>query len=124
MNRDLSRLKNGEKLTFVIAATCTFGKFDDPRDPSFTEALIWEENAGAIGVLAASRGVYNGPNVNFNKKFYSHLFPGGAASKPLGDAYLSATSGTVNYQKFHLYADPSMRLADPRQKIKIYCHGI
>jgi len=119
MNRDLKRIKNEGKLPFLIAATCSFGKYDDPRDPSFSEALIWEENVGAIAILAASRGVTNYANVNFNQKFYNSLFYNGSASRPLGEAYMIANDDDVNYQKFHLFADPSMRLADPRQTVKI-----
>jgi peptidase C25-like protein/flagellar hook capping protein FlgD len=119
MNRDLNRLQNEGKLSIFIAATCTFGKYDNPLDPSFTEALIWRENSGAIGVIAASRAVYNSSNVNFNTKYYESLFPNGAASRRLGDALVLATSTSSNYQKFHLFADPSMFPADPRNIIEI-----
>jgi len=119
MNRDLNRLQNEGKLTIIIAATCTFGKYDNPLDPSFSEALIWRENSGAIGVIAASRAVYNSSNVAFNTNFYKRLFPAGAASRRLGDAVLMATSTSSNYQKFHLFSDPSMFPADPRNIVEI-----
>ena len=119
MNRDLNRLQNEGKLSIFIAATCTFGKYDNPLDPSFTEALIWRENSGAIGVISAGRAVYNEPNVTFNTNFYNSLFPNGGASRRLGDALLLSVGTSSNYQKFHLFADPSMFPADPRNTIEI-----
>ena len=65
MNRDLNRIQNEDKFSIFIAATCTFGKYDNPLDPSFTEALIWKENSGAIAVISASRAVYSGENYYF-----------------------------------------------------------
>jgi hypothetical protein len=119
MSRDLNRIQNDGKITFWIAATCDFGKYDDPEDPSFTEALIWEENRGAIGVLSSSRLVYSNENYEMNRNFLSRLFPGGAASRRLGEAMLLASGYGANDQKYHLFADPTMYLADPRKQITV-----
>ncbi len=119
MSRDLNRIQNEGKLTFWVAATCDFGKYDDPEDPSFTEALIWVENRGAIGVLSSSRLVYSNENYEINRDFFIQLFPNGEASRRLGEAMLDATGFGANDQKYHLFADPTMYLADPRKSIRI-----
>ena len=128
MSRDLNRINNPGKLPFVIAATCDFGKFDDPHEPSFSEALIWKKESGAIAVLSATRLVYSGDNAAFNTRFYQNLFPNGSPSIHLGDAWLASIYSSsfsnslysnVNDQKYHLFADPSMHLADPRGKVQI-----
>lgn len=119
LNRDLNRINNPGKMPFLIAATCDFGKYDDPLAPSFTEALIWKKNSGMIGALASVRLVYAGENAAFNSRFYQQLFPGGSSSITLGMAKLLATQSTVNDQKYHLFADPTMPLADPKSRIKI-----
>ena len=119
MNRDLERISNEGKLSLFTAATCDFGKYDDPNEPSFSEALIWRENAGAIGVIAATRLVYSGQNYEFTRKFYKYLFPFGQPSTTLGTAKFLSTGSGVNDQKYHLFADPTMHLADPRSKIEI-----
>ena len=128
MSRDLNRINNPGKLPFIIAATCDFGKFDDPHEPSFSEALIWKKESGAIAVLSATRLVYSGDNAAFNTRFYRNLFPNGAPSIHLGNAWLLSIYGSsfsnsrysnVNDQKYHLFADPSMHLADPRGKVQI-----
>lgn len=119
MNRDLNRIQNEGKFSIFIAATCTFGKYDNPLDPSFSEALIWKENSGAIAVIAAARAVYSGENFTFNKNFLINQFPNGGPSRRMGDALLLSTLSSSNYQKYHLFGDPSMYPADPRNEILI-----
>jgi hypothetical protein len=119
MSRDLSRIQNEGRVTFWIAATCDFGKFDDPKEPSFTEALIWAEKQGAIGVVSSSRLVSSTDNYYFNRALLTDLFENGDASKRLGDAFLAASGAESNDQKYHLFGDPSMYLADPRNEARI-----
>jgi hypothetical protein len=122
MASDLPRIQNEGKLTFWIAATCDFGKYDDPFTPSFSEALIWQENRGAIAVLSSARLVYAHDNARFNRDFLRNWCPAGQSSVRLGDAMLLATvrsGGGVNDQKYHLFGDPSMFLADPRGNMQI-----
>ena len=120
MNRDIPRIQNERKLALWIAATCTFGKFDDANDICFSEALIRRKNAGAIGVVSAARPVDAGSNVEFNERFYISIFPSDFTRRRVGDGYLLASlNGGTNYQKFHLFADPSMYLAAPNNFVTI-----
>ncbi|NOX88799.1 MAG: type IX secretion system sortase PorU [Calditrichaeota bacterium] len=123
MDRDYPRIQNEGRICFLIAATCDFGKFDDPHDPSFTEALIWKEKSGIIGALASTRLAYSSANYGLASGFFKNLFPGGGPSIELGVAKLRAVMGSsgssVNDQKYVLFADPAMRLIDPQEKIKI-----
>ncbi len=119
MNRDLDRIQNEGKLTFLIAATCDFGKFDDPHEPSFTEELIWQKNRGTIGALASTRLAFSSENYKFNRDFNKALFPSGAPSITVGAAKLLSTEADENDQKFVLFADPTMHLADPRDNVRI-----
>jgi hypothetical protein len=119
MTRDLNRIQNGHKLPLWIAATCDFGKYDDPHDPSFTEALVWQEDKGAIAVISSSRLVYANLNNRFNIACLNNLFPGGGPSRRLGDVLLLSTLSGDNDQKYHLFGDPSMYLADPRSHVQV-----
>jgi hypothetical protein len=122
-DRDYSRINNEYKYPLVIAATCDFGLFDNPSKVSFSEALIWKEKSGAIGVLAASRLVYSSQNYAFSSSYYRSLFPNFQPSITLGDAFVVAlnngSGNNVNDQKYHLLADPSMYLAEGREQIQI-----
>jgi len=122
-DRDYSSINNPDKYPFLVAATCDFGMFDNPFEISFTEGLIWKKNAGIIGALVSTRLVYSQQNARFNRVFYQKLFPEGGPSIELGAAMLQAqhsTSGSnVNDQKYHLLADPTMTLIDPREKMQV-----
>jgi hypothetical protein len=119
MTRDLNRIQNENKLPLWIAATCAFGKYDDPNHPSFSEALVWLRDKGAIAVLSSSRLVYSFLNSEFNRAYLRNLFPHGGSSIRLGEALLLSTDSGENDQKYHLFGDPSMYLADPRNYIEV-----
>jgi hypothetical protein len=119
MTRDLNRIQNEYKLPFWIAATCDFGKYDDPHKPSFSEALVWQEGKGAIAVLSSSRLVYSSDNYRFNLAYLRNLFPSGGPSTRLGEALMLSVSNDDNDQKYHLFGDPSMYLADPRNHVEV-----
>ena len=119
MTRDLNRIQNEGKLPLWIAATCDFGKYDDPNDVSFTEALIWQESKGGIAIISSSRLVFSGDNYSFNKRYLEQLFPSGGPSIRLGEALLLSTLSNPNDQKYHLFGDPSMYLADPRNYVQM-----
>ncbi len=123
MDRDYPRIENEGRLCFLVAATCDFGKFDDPNEPSFTEALIWKEDRGIIGAMASTRLAYSTANFNLAYGFFKRLFPDGGPSIELGKAKLQAVlasgGSSVNDQKYILFADPAMHLIDAREKIRI-----
>jgi hypothetical protein len=123
-SRDIPKFQNEHRLPIWVAATCTWGKYDDPSHTSMSEELIWLPEEGGIGIISASRPVFVFSNVQFAKDFYRFLFRDGSevqSSRILGDAFYLAMQGegSRNYQKYHFYGDPTMRLADPKNIIKI-----
>ncbi|MBR9977356.1 MAG: type IX secretion system sortase PorU [Bacteroidetes bacterium] len=115
------QLQNTDRLTFVAAATCTFGLYDVPGLRSGTELLLLRRNGGAIGGLSAPRVVFSGENSAFNLEFFHHLLREGreedGRARRLGDAIYASKqrhNGIPGYEKFHLFADPGLRLALPR----------
>jgi hypothetical protein len=120
--RDLPKFQNDYRLPVWVAATCTWGKFDNPSRPSMSEELIWLSEKGGIAVISASRPVYVSGNTKFTSDFYRQLFNNSfnyLHSKSLGDAMLLALSYSENYQKYHMYGDPTQKLADPERNIQI-----
>ena len=55
----IPQLNNTNRLTFVSAATCTFGLYDAPGVRSGTEQLLLKANGGSIGGLSGPRGVFS-----------------------------------------------------------------
>ncbi len=121
-SRDLQRINNEDRLALWVAATCDWGKYDDPAFNSMSEEMIWLPHRGGIAVISSSRPVYVFGNVQFAKSFYNYLFNFRSEVKPsiiLGDAFIRAMRGSPNYQKYHLFGDPTQRLADPRYVVNI-----
>lgn len=115
-------MTNRDKLFFLVAATCDFGRIDDPARQSGAEELFTSTIGGAIGVFSASRTVYSSSNAALSKKFYSHLFDNKNGEYPrLGDAVLltKLEASDKNDQKFFLLGDPTLRLLLPPHTIRI-----
>ena len=83
------------------------------------------ENRGAIAVLSSARLVFASTNFSFNYTYYQNLFNSSGSTARLGEALVATragrtASGTVkNDEKFHVYGDPTLRIAMPRYEVKI-----
>ncbi len=119
----IPQLVNKDRLTFVSAATCDFGRFDNPLDRSGTELLLVRENGGSIGTLSSVRAAFSDQNALFNDDFYSYLLQRNASGKltRLGDAIFSVKQARYlsNDQKFHLFGDPTLRLIAPTYRASL-----
>ncbi len=122
--RDLPKIQNDFRLPMWVAATCTWGKYDDPDRTSMSEELLWLQRRGGISVISAARPVFVFGNVQFAKNFYNRLFRNKSEiyqSRMIGDAFFLAmqNQGSINYQKYHLYGDPTQHLADPKYVVEV-----
>ncbi|MDZ7372362.1 MAG: type IX secretion system sortase PorU [candidate division KSB1 bacterium] len=124
-SRDFDKIQNDGRLSFWIAATCDFGRFDHPKEQSLSEQLVVAKNRGAVGVLSSTRLAYASENANFNRRFLRHLFePYAATGKTacLGEALMWAKLAgisSVNDQKYNLLGDPALRLSAPALSVEI-----
>jgi hypothetical protein len=124
---DLPKLTNRDRLTFVVAATCSYGLYDDFKERSAAEQLITMEQGGAIAGVSAARAVYNDRNVSLNTSLYDNLLRKNTDGdyRRLGDAWLLAKRSNYsayirdNTRKFHLFGDPTLRLLAPRDSVSI-----
>ena len=116
-SRDLELIQNEHRLPFWIAATCDFGRFDDPLEQAFSEELFAEKDRGGIGFLSSTRLAFSGQNTALNRLFYIHLFNGQKPTERIGVALMKAKLSNyslTNDQKYHIFGDPTMRLRAPR----------
>jgi hypothetical protein len=120
---DIAQLTNKDRLAFFVAATCNYAQYDNPLDQSSGEVLLAMEQGGAIGVLTASRAVYSFENSQFNNTFYNYLFQRDSLGRPrrLGDAIWRTKQAlfSTNDLKYHLFADPTLRLNMPRMTASV-----
>lgn len=113
----IPQMKNIDKLFFLCAATCDFGRYDMSELSSGAEMLIYSKIGGAIGVFAASRVVYKSANARINENFYSEVFTRNENNeyRTLGEAMfaLKQYRNSINDRKFFLMGDPTMKLLIP-----------
>jgi len=118
--RDLPRIQNGNHLSVFIAATCSWGLFDDPVEQSFPEQLLVAPGRGGIATIAATRFTGSGSNETLCRNFYTELFENPFLPKTLGSALLYAktlsSGGTDNY---HVLGDPTLVVGAPRFRMRI-----
>ncbi|MBK7103915.1 MAG: type IX secretion system sortase PorU [Ignavibacteriae bacterium] len=119
----IPQLKNKE-LFFLTAATCDFGKYDDPNLQSATEEMILMENFGMIGGISAVRPVFSNENYALTITFYKHMLGSkdslGFPTR-IGNAYFKLKNERTgpNDERFHLFGDPALRLNIPKLPLKI-----
>ncbi|MBU1096638.1 MAG: type IX secretion system sortase PorU [Bacteroidetes bacterium] len=111
---------NNDKYYFLTAATCDFGRYDDPSSISSTEEMVLMKNRGAIGVFSSARLVYSSDNAAINEKLYTYLMDE-TLNPTLGQAlyFVKQTRTNENDEKFHLFCDPAIRLNKPTIPVSI-----
>ncbi|TVT40605.1 type IX secretion system sortase PorU [Hymenobacter setariae] len=126
----LLALTNQNRLTFFVTGTCDLSTYDDPdlktSGVSAGEAVLTDNaTAGAVGLFTTTRVVYSYQNTQLVTAFYSQVL----ARSPAGDlpylgnasrlAKVTAAAGDLNNRNYTLLADPTTRLAYPRQRVLI-----
>jgi Peptidase family C25 len=127
VSNDLIRLDVDHQYPLIIAATCSWGRSDNPDFQSMAEDIVTLEANGAIATLATVRSVYHTGNIKFVKDFTTGLFEGNphyAYSPLMGDAVLYAknesnnpigsSSKISNNMKFMYFGDPTIIPAFPQ----------
>lgn len=122
--KTIPEMINKDKLFFLTAATCDFGRFDNPNTNSGAEEIFLSEYGGAIGVFSATRLVLSSSNAALNERFYNALFSRNQETGmllTLGEAYYQIKSGrnSDNDIKYFLLGDPTLRLLIPQYTVKI-----
>lgn len=119
-----TQFSNSDRLTFIVAATCDWGRFDEAGEQSSAEEVMIVQGGGAIGVLSATRAVYADRNAYMNQQFYIYLLNSSVPMR-FGDAYLLTKNSVGGYsaddneQKYFLLGDPTVRLVVPEGAVTI-----
>ena len=121
----INNWRNADRLTFMLTATCEFGRYDDPARSSGGEYTIYNPQGAAVGLFTTTRPVYNNDNFNLNTEFHATAFRPAADGRPrrIGEVLRrtkATPSGAVlNSRNFALLGDPSMRLAIPELRATV-----
>ena len=124
---DAENLQNAHP-PFIITTTCLNGQFDQPLQ--FGQRSLSEQflmgNAGAIGILSATRLTFATVNAEFDKNLFTSIF----AVKPptLGAIITDAKTQFMmnapqlwipSAMQYTLFGDPATRLAVPELEIQV-----
>jgi len=119
----IPQLSNYDKLFFVTAATCDFGRFDLVGPRSGAEELIFSKTGGAISVFTATRVVGAYANHALNQKYYQSLFnrKNDGSFPTIGEAAFVAkqTFFDENSRRFLILGDPLIKLNFPELQIVV-----
>jgi hypothetical protein len=122
----IPELTNLTALTLFVAATCDFGRDDDPVTQSGAELLLLSPQGGAIGVLSSTRVTYEGDNSALNSYFFQKLFVRDSLRNPsrIGDAFFALKENPpiyidANDIKYNYIGDPTVRLALPKYQATV-----
>ncbi len=116
-------MNNKGRYPIVTIASCDLARWDDPYLLSAAEVLLYAQNSGSIGVIAATRPVY----ANYNEIFNDYLWLNMTGVKDtlnlpvrIGKAlYLTKNQLPLslvseNDMKFCLLGDPALRINIPQ----------
>jgi hypothetical protein len=121
---DLNRMNNSDKLTVVIAASCSIGFFDSPDRESMAE-IMFRQQGGAITTVSAMRMVYAGDNSIFNYDLYDVVFAGryniseAVFTTKMLHQYDNDFSLIQNDRSYVVFGDPMGRLGLPERRLEI-----
>ncbi len=117
---DPGSLKNDDKPTVFISASCDVGKFNDPELQGLGERLVLSGTGGAVGAISATEEAFSGENATLNRTVFTRIFQrdtlagSGRYFVGLSDALLTGKlTGTTNSQKYQLMGDAGARLNLP-----------
>ena len=119
-DESIPQLTNKGRYPFVTIASCDLARWDDPFLTSAAEQLVFVQDAGAIGVVAATRPVFANYNAIFNNALWSNfMFAKDTLNLPIrvGKAMFNVKNQlqviTDNDLKFCLIGDPTVRVSIP-----------
>jgi len=125
-DESIPQLNNKDKYPMVTIASCDLARYDDPFALSAGEQLVFIDNKGAIGVVAASRPVYANDNSVFNNKLWENfMFRKDTLRLPIrmGLAMYNTKnqlySVSDNDMKYLLVGDPTLRVSIPQYITRI-----
>ncbi len=110
---------------FLSAATCDFGRYDEPNYQCSTESMLFLKDAGCIAAFSSSRLAYSLNNHQLLNMFYSVMFDSSDNTNnlpmTLGKISLMTKKSfyDTNSQKYEIFGDPTLRLKFPEYSAAI-----
>jgi len=125
-NSDINKWSNKYNLTAMISLSCTFAYYDR-QILSPSDLIFFNNEGGAVAVIAAAREAWSLPNNTFGKHFFNLMFQRDNSNNYLSICDLQrkaknlfgpSSGGNGNsLSMFVTFGDPSIKLAIPTYNI-------
>lgn len=125
-NSDINKWNNKYNLTALLSLSCTFA-FYDRTAFSPSDYIFFNNNGGAIAVIAAAREAWSLPNNNFGRIFFSQLFSKDENGNYFSISDIQRKSKNIfgppsgghgnNLCMFVTFGDPSIKLSIPKYNV-------
>lgn len=113
--------QNIDKLPLFITATCSFTRYDRPKDVTAGEWLVLNPDGGAIALMTTVRLVYASQNRALNEAFLDAAFDFSDGVLSIGEIARRAKnslSNSENSRKFVLMGNPALKLNYPSFEVE------
>jgi len=120
--QNAENLKNRERLPVIVTVTCEFTRFDNPNREAAGEALFWNPEGGAVGLVATTREISVRLGVTFNEKLASNLFSFGTNTVKSVAENLRETKNQINDDNrrvIFFIGDPAMKLGFAKPSVRL-----
>ncbi len=124
LNRDVTipDFVNIDKLYFLVAATCDFGRCDMTDSQGGAEMMLLSRRGSAIGTFSSSRVSFSSLNAVIGREIFHQMFTRGSDGhyRRIGDVAMATKQilSSENDQKYFLLGDPTLRLLIPDMVIQ------
>ncbi len=117
---DINFIDTGNRLPIWIAATCSWGHFDEIDNEAFSEEIIRSKANGAAAIISTSRAISVIGNANYVTAIFRKIFPNYTVTdQPIGYVLQAVKTGYIEGELFHLFGDPAMPLPLPAETVSI-----
>lgn len=117
---DLTSIQTGNKLPIWLAATCSWGQYDNLEGSAMSEEILRSPNNAGVAVISTNGLITFSANRNFIIKLFQSFFPDTTVSDlSLGAIFSSIKDGSRGSQMFHLLGDPGLKIALPSKSVDI-----
>lgn len=109
---DLASINTGMRLPVWMAATCSWGRYDQVEGSAMSEEILREPENGGVAIISTTGVITFSENREFILALFDSFFPNGqVTNRTLGAVFHTIKDGSQKSQLFHLFGDPAMKLA-------------
>ncbi len=118
----IQALRNYDRLTLFVTATCSLTGYDDPSIVSAGEYAILNPQGAAVALFSTVRAVFTSANKRLTEAVFDNIFiKQEGQNQKLGEIIRLAKNEETgeNTRKFTLIGDPYMALNSPEHNIRL-----